>query len=520
MHDGLLSTAARAIGDHPTPRIAVLSRRPDPPVAARLGSIEGAEVHGLRIADGVRRLHDELTIRGPFDLIVDVALGSDVARRGRALFLHTRRDGVYVARLPEEPGARHEVDLLLADYAANRDRPARFPTVAELRIEGGCLVARNVVDALPRIPERRANDFLDRLDAGHRVVATVPAVTWPVRSDVRASSVPPLNPMPTTYDAPEVSLREYADVTCVPRQGAFTDRFVLPESFRRSLRPRSTSGAFADLGRGFVVRPQVETVTLPGAFFHLDPEIPEHFGHALTEQVSHLWGWEEARRRHPELRALVFAPPSGALPDWTRDLLAAGGVAPADLHVAHRPVRVQTLLATSPLYSIRDFVHPHIEATYHRIGSALAAGTAARDRPRRAFLTRTSAKRGCTNRSEVEALFAQAGFAVVSPERHRLADQVQLVRNADVVAGFAGSGLLQIAFAGGPKHVIAILPDTYAAHNEYQLSALLGHRLDLVVCRADVPRRAAGFDRAAYRSTFGVDMDAEGAWLRQVLAGL
>ena len=34
--------------------------------------------------------------------------------------------------------------------------------------------------------------------------------------------------------------------------------------------------------------------SLEGTYFHLDNEIRGFFGHALTEQVSRLWAWDQA----------------------------------------------------------------------------------------------------------------------------------------------------------------------------------------------------------------------------------
>ena len=121
--------------------------------------------------------------------------------------------------------------------------------------------------------------------------------------------------------------------------------------------------------------------------------------------------------------------------------------------------------------------------------------------------------------AEVEALFAGHGFVVVHPEDHPLADQVRMVRDAEVVAGFAGSGMFQIALAGGPKHVVLVGSESYTASNEYLISSVVGHRLDLVLCRPDVVR-TAGFDNASYQSDFTYDDRREGVFLRSVLAEL
>ena len=56
----------------------------------------------------------------------------------------------------------------------------------------------------------------------------------------------------------------------------------------------------------------------------------------------------------------------------------------------------------------------------------------------RLFCSRRPGKRSCHNAAEVEGLFAAHGFAVVYPEDHPLPEQARMVRDADVVAGFAG----------------------------------------------------------------------------------
>jgi capsular polysaccharide biosynthesis protein len=189
--------------------------------------------------------------------------------------------------------------------------------------------------------------------------------------------------------------------------------------------------------------------------------------------------------------------------------------------VAHEPTRVERLVATSPMFGMPAYVHPFIATPYAVVGSALADRAAdVPPGPLRVFCSRRPGKRTCHNAAEVEALFAEHGFAVVLPEDYPLAEQVRLVRDADVVAGFAGSGMFQIAFAGGPKHVLLVASETYTASNEYLISSVLGHRLDLVLCRSDRPRRGRGFDNASYQADFTFDADREGVFLREVLASL
>jgi capsular polysaccharide biosynthesis protein len=172
------------------------------------------------------------------------------------------------------------------------------------------------------------------------------------------------------------------------------------------------------------------------------------------------------------------------------------------------------------MFGMPAFVHPAIAETYAAVGAALDARAVSGAAYERLFCSRRPGKRSCHNASEVEELFAAHGFTVVFPEDHPLPDQARMVRRADVVAGFAGSGMFQIAFAGGPKQVILIGSESYTASNEYLISSAVGHRLDLVICRPDVPKTGRGFSNRSYQSDFTFDPDREGVFLREVLAGL
>jgi hypothetical protein len=109
---------------------------------------------------------------------------------------------------------------------------------------------------------------------------------------------------------------------------------------------------------------------------------------------------------------------------------------------------------------------------------------------------------------------------VVHPEDHPLAEQVAMVRRAEVVAGFAGSAMFHVALAGRSTHVVVVGSESYPAHNEYLMSAVVGHRLDVVACRPEVPRVDGQFTRASFHSDFTYRPEREGVFLRSVLAEL
>jgi capsular polysaccharide biosynthesis protein len=486
--------------------IALVSRNGAPDLLGRLRQrLPDRRFVAFRVGPD---LHVEMCAAGPFGAVVDVAGSRRWQRRLEATFSHLVQHGRYLIRWGDR------------DPEAVVDELRGMPASADVHQQGRYVVATNTVPALVKTHEDEHEQVLERRPDLGRVLASRPAVTYSSLARVRASRPPPLNPLSPTISAPAAYLRVYDGVTCLPGQVAFRGNQLLPASFRYPTRRRLRSTSLADLSPLFARDPRPEPERLPGTYFHIDPEIAGHFGHAVTELTSHLWGWAEAKARYPDLRALITAPPGGALPDWLHALLAAAGIGPGDLSTFSGPVAPERLVTASAMYSIGEFAHPDLRPLYDAMGARLAVQARREAWPERVFFTRQQHRRGCRNRDEVERLFADHGFTIVEPERLDLAEQIGLVRRASVVGGFAGSALLHIALSGRPLHVIAVLADTYHAHNEYQLASLLGHRLDLVVARADVPRPTERFSGAAYRSTFAVDLEGEGRWLRQVLEEL
>ena len=523
---------------------AVVLTGDDAPTADLLTALAEATVDLVPADAGPDALHLAVAARAPLDLLVDTA-GQGALERLAQLLGHVRAGGGYLCVLTDDAMAgevagwqrrlarlREELTSGATELPPRKAKRRRDLATLALtmrpRVMGRLLVAVPELDLLAKVHDADMDDLLRARGGPDRVVTAVAGASWSSRARVRTSRPSPLNELPTSYDAPPLSLREYHHAVCRPRQAAHTATFVTPESFRDNLQPRLQNPAFEDWTARFVRRPPVPDTLLPGSWFHLDTHVAGHFGHAVTEQLAHVWGWQEAKRRDPSLRALVFGPPSappGApLPAWNAELLAGAGIDPDDVHVADAPVRVERLLAATAAYNIGRYVHPVMAQTWGAVGARLGGprldgvGSA----PERVFLTRTGEKRRCRNRGEVEALFEASGFVVVSPEELPLAEQVRLVRGASVVAGFAGSAMFHTAFAARPQHVVVVTTETYPAHNEYAMAALLGHRLELVVCPPDVPRREPGrFTLESFHSDFVVDLaGAEGDFLTSVLADL
>ncbi|HET9422060.1 MAG TPA: glycosyltransferase 61 family protein [Nocardioides sp.] len=532
----LLAIIAEALPALEAPRVAIVSRSADHALEKVLTrAVPGARVTVLPNSSTVADRHIELAARGPMDLIVDLARGPKARRRFREVFFHLRPGGTLVSRLPREETLDELVQELQALRSSGelhppttarerrttreRDLHALAASVGRLELRGGFVVVENTVDTVAKVRDTEMDRYLAlRPEAGERI-DSIAGVDFESRCEVRSSAGPGSAPdLPHHIEALELSLRQHSGVTCLPRQIALQGDVVIPATFRHHAKERLRNAGLLDWAPDFARRPAYDARPLPGRFFYLDNRYRGHFGHALTDQISQLWGWQRAKDRFPDLRALLFERDGYPFAEWEYTLLEAGGIGRDDVHVASEPVEVETLVVASQMFSMPDFVHPEIVRTYQSVGDALEADSRLAEGASRIFCSRRGRRSG-HNRDQIEQVFADAGFEVIHPEDHPLSDQVRLFRRADVLAGLAGSGMFQMAFAERPKHVILVGSESYTATNEYLIASVLGHRLDLVLCRPDVPQEDR-FKPAAFHSNFTYDPDREGRFLAQVLEDL
>lgn len=491
-------------------------------------------------------LHVWLAAKGPHDVILDEGTDPQVdrAERARAVLGQLRSGGVLVVgkarhRPPAEPpaaGDRPDFGALLAEAMVEslrrvgktrkrvvEDAQQWGRAVGAVAHRGAHLAIVNGLPARAKIREEQVGRYLDLVGpTAGRILLERPARTWDNPLPVRHNEDVDAPVIGRHFEAPPMQLREYADVVCWPGQVVTQQNVLLPETFRHLRRTRLTSRWVEEAGplHGRVRHKGGGQTPLEGTYFHLDSEYRGHFGHAMTEQISRLWAWQEAKRREPELKALLLTNRHRTtIEEWEYRLFEAAGVAREDLVLADGPVRVTRLLAATPMFSQPDYVHPELVELYRRIGDDLAADAPERDYPARIFCSRRLAKRACNNTSEVEEFFAARGFEIVFPEEHPLGEQVQMFRSAEHVAGFAGSAMFTAAFVPVPTRLTLVSSTGYWAQNEFLIAAVLGHQADVAWSRPDLTREAGYHGRDLLQSTWTFDPDREGRFLDELLRG-
>ena len=221
-----------------------------------------------------------------------------------------------------------------------------------------------------------------------------------------------------------------------------------------------------------VVRVPQQAEQMAGDWLYLGHWL-SHFGHFLLETLTDLWPDPAAFPvrglvAHHEFRGEV--PPVGGAPaseakvkGWQRDLLARAGYGDLPVLVVRgRPARVERLLVPDRPVVLKSWAKPPAVDVWRRIARTVEPAS-----DRRVFLSRKlfhEAQEGNRRRvrvvrgwdDELEDMFGAAGFRVVHPETLPLAEQIALVRGADVLAGLSGSALHLAVFADPGTRVLEI----------------------------------------------------------------
>ncbi|GAA2095761.1 hypothetical protein GCM10009841_07120 [Microlunatus panaciterrae] len=496
---------------------------------------------------GASALHAALAAYGPYDALVDATgtMPHQQLDRLRRTFFQLRRGGAYLA-LTEEgvaPDGSQQVDAppgkeSLADFIGRlaeaklrgRNAVLALPAadrgfgdgVRTILVQNGVLEMVNALHSLAKMRYTEMDQVMLRRPELGSVLQRRPALTFTSPSTVTTSQ-PHLDGLfPRAFEVPSLALRDYGRTVCAPHQVLIKDGMLLPDTYRHFQNRRLRNRHLDEVTMEFARYPKKLSArnTLPGEYFFLGSEYPQHFGHVMTEQLSRLWAWPEAKRRFPGLKALVqLRSDRTELAKFERAVFAAAGIAPEDLIGTHGVVQVEKMLAATPMLVNFRYVDPGLAQQWDRIGDALSAEATGTDYPAKIFISRRGiTKRECRNAAEVEAVFHSHGFMIISPQDYPLAEQVMMFRRAEVIGGFAGSGLFGIGFSREPKQVIMIRSESYTAGNEYLLCSIRGHRLDVIWCDPEARHPAGRWEHDAFQSGYSFDFERDGAFLDSLLA--
>lgn len=188
----------------------------------------------------------------------------------------------------------------------------------------------------------------------------------------------------------------------------------------------------------------VVTPTIYGGFYYNN-----HFGHFVTETMARLW-----LGGMPSV--FIAAPWVKDISGFPAELLHAAGVKYPETPIIKKATKFKTLFVPEPSLGVADD-NIYASASIRPFWIANHYFKKAGNKNRRVYLTRAGLTKGRVHgETVIEEAFREDGYEIISPEKLSIAEQVQLVNDASVVAGCVGSALHNMMFSIEPKTIIYI----------------------------------------------------------------
>ena len=505
------------------------------------------------VAPSEEHLSWHLKLLGPIDVLLD--LGGDPADYPAILqrrFFHVRSGGCYAVKFSKRnsgafggPASEWIGSLVDPGGLARRDAADNADGVRDAVAQSAIMEWSNSTRLLTAgrafvFLHKQQDHYLKLRDAETNRVLTArePDLEVAILSRriaggfeypgvvISHDSAVPIPSLPARIEYPTLWLRHYIGrIALAGNTLMYTDFSVLPDSFRHHLEANPRNIRLINVSADFARVPpdRRPSITLPGTFYQLESTYPGHFGHVMTELVSRLWGWPEAKRAFPELKA-IFHPrrPREADTALERQILQAYGIAADDIVAVNEPVYLESVVSASPMWhnQVPHYVHPEMSSVWHRLAEGLIEKTA--PTYDRIFVSRTARwkRRACRNSADVERLFEAHGFTVIYPETLDLGVQAAIFANASIIAGFGGSALFNIMYCRKLQTLILLSHEAYTARNEHLFSSLSDVTVHYFWSPPDIPHPPDGWLQDAFYSGWEFDFTRNEGSLRSLLTSL
>jgi len=475
---------------------------------------DGLTTHAASSNDAIE---DYVASIGPVAAVIDEEADGIAARlqRFQRLFWHVTKGGYFITPVTTISSAWEAGRQALKANRISVNEITELDESAGLSLDdNGYSITVKTRNHLVKVKDEDAMRVLpSRLGANNaRLISTRPAGTGPGNLTIASHGRVGRQRVPADrMKYPELTLRDIGGVTRIS-SGMLTTNgtTVLPNSFKHPW--KASNERLTNFNDRIASRPTDETTPthLDGIYYDLTCAIAGHFGHVMTESLSKLWGWDDAKKQHPNLKAFYRIPSAEYEPTFEKILFEAYGIAPEDIHWEHRDVTVERFISASQGWQNGGwhYVHPATAESWRRLRDALVEERP--DSPKKIFVSRkfTTENRALRNIAEVETTFTDAGFTVVYPETLSTVEQANVFGNARTIAGLAGSGMFNMLFADHIDKLLLLSHDSYTARAEHMYASFLADEIHYFWSRADKQHPHGKFDEEAFHSSW--DFDFEG----------
>ncbi|GAB3926073.1 hypothetical protein GCM10027613_39840 [Microlunatus endophyticus] len=441
---------------------------------------EGIRCH---LAAGYLQVQERLRTVGPHDVIIDLRDRRDIvrARVWRSMFLDLRPGGLYIVdrRTARRPDPRLATWLDSLDARRSDDREY-LDAVEDIAVNRQVVILTKRGVHLPKLTSAKVNGILPKRDGGVqlRLLSALDAGTFSPSSRDFSGAVGAAFGEDVTY--PRIYLRCYAgDVVWSPPGLIMANYCVLPGS--TGVDPASMTRNQPPQA-GFVRVEEIQpTNEISGVAYSVDVPPGLDIARTVSEVASRLWGWDIAKARFPDLKA-VYTSRGLEHDDLLIAMLTAYGIDPSEIVGVQECVKVEALISADAVWGdgADTFAHPEVKIPWHRISAGLAdrSGPGSPPRHKRVLIN----PRASGQPESVIQLLQANGFAVIVPEECALPELAAVVRQAEVVAG-RGMSAMTAFMPDCPQTYVVVGSDPLGHRRATIHAALAGEQFTISVTR-------------------------------------
>lgn len=295
--------------------------------------------------------------------------------------------------------------------------------------------------------------------------------------------VPPMKPFPgiclphecVTEDFYLASLK---NALCLKNQTIlYSQNLILPDSFRHYEFNGSTRNLHYN-GRlkQFTLKKKLgKPVFQKGDCFFLSGEISKGFGHFLLEVISRLW-----ITNYINIKKAKFIMNPEDRESWQLDILQALGIGQKQIIYLHNPIRCERLHIPVQSFALRKYTSALAFNTWKRIGDYYDRGSGIE----RIYISRSklnNERRNLINEKTVEKVFSQNGFKIVHPQEMNISEQINLFRNAQIIAGPSGSAMYNSVFQQKQAKILILASQKFFKLSDILINTSAGGKLYYLV---------------------------------------
>ncbi|MFS7222053.1 DUF563 domain-containing protein [Rahnella inusitata] len=219
-----------------------------------------------------------------------------------------------------------------------------------------------------------------------------------------------------------------------------------------------------------------ECIYLKGDYYFLG-SLHRHFGHFIVEGLSRLWALDMLPENiRKEIKFIYY---EDSVKPFSLELLKLCGIDAERLISAPRNAIIERIFVPDISYRTHHWNSRLQQLTYDKISKCITKRHVGSER---IYLSRRNIPdRPLRNELEIENLFSQLGFDIITPEKISITEQISIVKYAKVIAGPVGSQMYLSAFNKLAEKILILAPANFCLPDDMLLSTCKPTNLHVVL---------------------------------------